>query len=201
MHIIYIENISRNKVRISLDNDDHFIIDEKLWNSFGFKTGDFVEEEFINKLYDEYFLIQAKRKALTLLKMRDHSKKELSDKLKMKGYPQKVITQAVDYVISFHYVDDERYAQNYINYKGRNKSKKELFYELSMKGIDTSSLKKDEDLFEMHDDKETIRNILSKRLKNFEALDLKEKERMTRYLARRGFAASDIFFVYNELGI
>lgn len=201
MYILYIEKISRNKVRISLDNDEHFIIDEKQWNSFGIKTGDFIDEEFINKLYNEYFLVQAKRKALMLLKMRDHSKKELTDKLKLKGFPNSVVAQAVDYVISFRYIDDERYAQNYINFKGKNKSKKELFYELSMKGIDTYSLKEDEDIFEMHDDKETIRNILSKRVKCFEDLDLKEKERMTRYLARRGFAASDIFFVYNELGI
>ena len=74
MYILYIEKISRNKVRISLDNDEHFIIDEKQWNSFGIKTGDFIDEEFINKLYNEYFLVQAKRKALMLLKMRDHSK-------------------------------------------------------------------------------------------------------------------------------
>lgn len=201
MQISYIEKIAGHKVRIFLDNDEKFIIDEKQWNAFELTIGDRIEEDFMDQLYNEYFLPQAKRKALLLLKSRDQSEKELIQKLKQSGYPDMVIRKAVDYVISFHYVDDERYAYNYIHFRGKNKSKKELEYELSRKGIDIHLLKKDEIFLESHDDKEVIRNILDKRWGDKSELDFKEKERMTRYLVRRGFCASNIFSVYHELGI
>lgn len=201
MKISYIEKVTRHKVRISLDNDENFIIEEKQWNAFGLTIGDWIEDDFIDRLYNEYFLPQAKRKALLLLKSRDQSEKELIQKLKQSGYPDLVIRKAVDYVISFHYIDDERYAYNYIHFRGKNKSKKELEYELSRKGIDIHLLKKDENFLESHDDREAIRNIIEKRWGEKKEPDLKEKERMTRYLVRRGFAASNIFSVYHELGI
>lgn len=201
MQISYIERISKNKVRVSLDQDEEFIINEKQWKSFGLDIGDLIDDDFINRLYMEYFLPQAKRKALMLLKSRDHSEKELIQKLKSSGYPNKVIKQAVDYMISFHYIDDERYAHNYINYRGKNKSKKKLYYELSMKGINLNTLKTEDSLMISHDDRDAIRNILCKRWGENKEPEIKEKERMTRYLARHGFAAGDIFSVYRELGI
>ena len=91
--------------------------------------------------------------------------------------------------------------KEYSKHSKINKSKKELLHELSMKGIDSGALKADEFLMDSIDDKASIRNIINKRWKALDLVDLKEKERMTRYLARHGFAASDVFSVYKELGI
>ena len=58
-----------------------------------------------------------------------------------------------------------------------------------------------EDDMKLPDDKETIRWLLMKRWGEEPSPDIKEKERMMRYLGRRGFHGGDILSVYRDLGI
>ena len=56
-------------------------------------------------------------------------------KLKQGGYPQACIDLALEYVKSFHYVDDYRYACTYINYRQDRMSRYQLKVKLYGKGI------------------------------------------------------------------
>ena len=126
---------------------------------------------------------------------------ELVRKLKTAGYPESVINKTLVYIDQYHYLDDERFAENYIMSRGKIKSKKELLYALSLKGLDRDSIKQSEVFNEICDDRLTIRALIEKRWGSDGQPDLKEKDRMTRYLARRGFCAEDIFSVYREKNI
>ena len=201
MLISYVEKYSKSKQKITLADGDSFILPERDWKSLGVEAGEDMDDALLEKFYREYLLPKAKLRALNLLKMRDRSHKELVSRLKQDGYPQVIIQQAMDYVNSYHYVDDTRFAKNYIEYKGSRKSRTELAYELSQKGIDISALAEREDGMTLPDDKETIRALLKKRWGEAAAPDMKEKERMMRYLSRRGFRGGDILSVYRDLGI
>jgi regulatory protein len=201
MVIAYIEPAGRSKVRVTLADGENFIISEKDWLSFGGKAGEDMDDFLLEKLYDEYLLPKAKLRALNLLKLRDRSWQELSLRLKMDGYPESIVRQALAYVDSYHYVDDTRFARNYVAYKGHKKSRRELEYELSAKGIDLRSMAGSEEDIELPEDRETIRNLLEKRWGENPSPDKKEKERMMRYLGRRGFRGGDILSVYHDLGI
>lgn len=201
MLISYVEKYGRSKQKITLADGDSFIISEKDWKAFGAEAGEDMDDGLIEKLYREYLLPKAKLRTLNLLKVRDRSHKELISRLKQDGYPETVIRQAMDYVDSYHYVDDIRFAKNYIEYKGGRKSRRELAYELSQKGIDITSLTEGEDGIVLPDDRETIRALLEKRWGADAAPDVKEKERMMRCLGRRGFRGGDILSVYRDLGI
>ena len=76
-----------------------------------------------------------------------------------------MIHKVMEYVDGYHYLDDVRFARNYVDYKGGRKSRRELAYELRGKGIDLNTVSADESL-ELPDDKETIRSILFKTLGN-----------------------------------
>ena len=78
----------------------------------------------------EELLKEAKLKALQLLTGMDRTENQLREKLKQKEYPTEIVEQAIEYVKSFGYINDERYAQRYIEYKKTRKSKKELYMEL-----------------------------------------------------------------------
>lgn len=201
MQISYVEKKGKNKVQITLQDSECFLMNEKEWKSFDINAGDDVEEQFFIKLYHEYFLPKAKLKALNLLKSRDHSEKELYQKLKISGFPDSVIKKAIEYIHSYHYIDEHRIARNYVTYQGQMKSRKEILYNLSIKGIDIQTIMDKDNFMEEHDDHKTILNILLKRWGDDPTPDLKEKERMMRYLARRGFAAHDIFSAFQDLGI
>lgn len=200
MYISYIERLNQKKLSITLDNDETLIISEKEFSQL--KQDDHtIDDDKLKLFFDEYLLPKAKLKALNLLKVRDHSKKELIQKLMRAGFPKSVIDRTMEYIDSYHYIDDERFAYNYVAYRGKMKSRKELRYELATKGIDLDRLNHSAEYMDDLDDQTTIRMILEKKWGTDITVDLKEKDRMTRYLFRRGFGSSDIFSVYRELGI
>lgn len=201
MYISYAEKITKKKIRVTLEDGESFVLDEKDWLSFGMAVGDEIDAVFLKRLYEEYFRPKCQMKALNLLTSRDYSEKELLQKLKRSGYPDTVIQMTLEYVRSYHYLDDERYAKNYITYKGNRKSRRELSYNLSMKGIDLNAVIEAEDSIQLPDDRTTIKTLLIKRWGEHPMPEIKEKDRMTRYLARHGFLAGDVYSVYQELGI
>ena len=199
MQVTYTEKTGKTKIRVELDNGDSFVMNERDWNRLDLNTGESVDESRLYEFYRDYFLPKAKQKALNLLRMRDRSRLELEQKLRYDGYPGPVIRETFAYIDQYHYLDDRRFAKNYIEYRKHKKSRRELEYELSLKGIHLGELVDEEDT--LPDDQETIRNLILKKWGEEPAPDMKEKERMIRYLGRHGFHMSDIRKVYRDLGI
>ena len=83
----------------------------------------------------EEMIQHAKKKALRLLEVQDRTEQQLYQKLIEQGYPESVVEQAIFYVKSFHYIDDSRYAGNYVRYRQETKSKRQLKLELYKKGV------------------------------------------------------------------
>ena len=93
---------------------------------------------------------------------------------------------------SFGYVNDRRYAENYVMSAGRKKSRSALRSFLLEKGIseeDTEAA-----LAELPvDEGELIRELLGKKAGEPRKMDEKELRRVFGYLARRGFSPGDIW--------
>ena len=92
------------------------------------------EEEW-ERFQQEILLPRAKRRVLYILQSAARSEAWLVEKLKSEYYPEVVIEQTMDYVKSFHYVDDRRMAESYIRCRLKEKSRKEIEQQLYGKGI------------------------------------------------------------------
>ncbi|MCP6059851.1 hypothetical protein NL388_31820, partial [Klebsiella pneumoniae] len=57
---------------------------------------------------------RAKIRAMHLLQKREYTVAQLKEKLEKGCYPERIIEDALDYVASFHYTDDLRFALQYI---------------------------------------------------------------------------------------
>ena len=79
---------------------------------------------------------KAKQQAMLLLQRMDRTEAELRQKLKEKGYPVQAQDCAVNYVKAYHYIDDERYANYYIEKNQKKKGRRLIQMELEKKGID-----------------------------------------------------------------
>ena len=64
-------------------------------------------------------MMKAYDKALSLLAMREHTAKEIKDKLTRKGYSDDDITDAVERLISENAISEERFAESYIRSRMR----------------------------------------------------------------------------------
>lgn len=136
--------------------------------------------------------IRAKKRALHLLERMDRTEHQLREKLMASDYPEEVVEEAIEYVKSFHYIDDKRYAENFTRYRKENLSRQQIKQKLMLKGVDrdTISLAIEEEYDA--DEREHIRKFLEKKHFDGSSKDEGEFRRVYNYLLRRGFRSNDI---------
>ena len=137
---------------------------------------------------------RAKLRCMHLLEKRDYTEKELRQKLTAgkTEYTQEEMDIAIDYVKSFHYVDDGRYACKYIEAMSSRKSRRQIEQELYQKGVDKELIQEAFEVTGEVPEEEQIARWMEKRNFHSEEADLKEKQRMYAFLARKGFRAENI---------
>ena len=150
------------------------------------------EEQYI-QIRREVIGRRAKKRAMHLLEQMNRTELELRRKLADGEYPEDLIDEALAYVKSYHYVDDERYADCYVRLRGTAKSTGKLRMELQQKGVERDVAERVLASYEEERDEcAMIRDLLQKRHYDPQTADQKEQRRMYGYLQRRGFRSSDI---------
>lgn len=147
---------------------------------------------------------KAAGKAMCLLEHMDRTEKNLRDRLSQAGFSREAVQEALDYVKSFGYINDERYAQYYISYRLGIKSKRKIFQELQQKGVDRQIIQdawEEVSAYEEADEKEMIRKLVRKKYEPGSELEPGELRRLYGYLERRGFRWQDIQSVLDEEGL
>lgn len=104
--------------------------------------------------------------ALSYLEHRERSANEVKSHLKSKGFQDKEIEEELQSLNELHYVDDERYCEDYIRYgKGKGRGPVRLQLELKEKGIDSELIQNTlEDNFNRLTEKEAAHKEAEKML-------------------------------------
>ena len=130
--------------------------------------------------------------ALRILTPRDHSKYELVQKLKQRGFSRDDIDDAISACVRFDYINDVRTAQIYIRQlKRKGYGKKRIRLELNKKRLKGDRIQGilDQSVSEA-DEREGAARILKKNIKRFEREKdrLKRRDKIYRFLNARGFS-------------
>ncbi len=129
----------------------------------------------------------------------DRTEAQLRDKLLAAEFEPEIVDQAIAYVKSFGYLDDERYVRNYIEYRSHQKSRRQLEQELQFrKGVPSEVIQKVYEELDPTDEKELIRRHLEKKHYCPEACDEKQQQKLIASLMRKGFRMGDILSVMKE---
>ena len=142
--------------------------------------------------------------ALRILTRRDHSKHELKQKLKGRGYAADVIDEVITECERLEYIDDQRTAQVFIRQLHRKGyGRKRIRYELDLKGlrgkdIQTVLSKNIADA----DEYQCAQKIFQKHARRFdrEKEVLKRKDKIYRFLYGRGFSKTMISELVRKIG-
>ncbi len=138
-------------------------------------------------------LKRAKLRAMHLLNTMGRTEYQLRQKLVHDLYPEDVIEQAIAYVKSFGYINDKEYARSYIDSRKDKKSRKELYMQLSQKGVDKELLEEVfDEYYDSVDSQTAIRKLLDKKKYDPEQSSPKDTQKILGYLMRKGFSYEDI---------
>ena len=143
--------------------------------------------------------------AVRMLTRRDHTRYEIRQKLKQRGFGSDDILAAVAECERLNYIDDERTARIYIGQLVRRGfGFRRIAIELKKKGLQGKSI---EDILEQQqteiDEREIARRVLQKKIKSFEreSNPKKRRDKIYRFLDYRGFnrsLISDLIREYNQ---
>ena len=148
-----------------------------------------------NTLLTEVLNKRAAVRAMNLLKSRDYARQELIDRLSKDYYPEASISYALDYVEHYGYINDYRYAQNYLQFKGSSKSRKQITVYLHKKGIASDIIEQvcDEYYGESEDIQlNLIVEQMRKKAARIQDFSYENKMKLMAYFYRKGFEAETI---------
>ena len=188
MTVTRTEPCGKTKYRIYLDGEPAFILYKGEMKKLDIREGQSISRETEEQIRSEILLRRAKLRAMHLLEDMDRTETELRDKLRRGEYPDDVVEKAIDYVSSFGYIDDVRYAENYILGRKDLKSRREIRAVLAKKGISGEDIEQAFSACYSEDSEaEAERSILRKRKFSPESADRAQMQKMYGYLARKGF--------------
>ncbi len=195
MVVTQISEVSKSRCKVYINQEFAFVLYKGELRLYKVSEG----KEIAQKTYDELMGVvlpkRAKLRAMNLLQKRSYTEKQLRDKLIEGFYPEKIIDEAIEYVQSFHYIDDYQYAVDYISCYEARKARKKLEMELIMKGVSKMVI---EDAFREWENKggnqdevAMIQKLLEKKHYSPEC-DMKEKNRIYGFLLRKGFSMEKV---------
>ncbi|MCM8800660.1 MAG: recombination regulator RecX [Candidatus Omnitrophica bacterium] len=145
---------------------------------------------------------QAKDYAFLLLRFRPRTEKEISQRLKKKGFSEEVIEKILVFLRKNNFINDASFAQAWIESRlkkplGINRIKQELI----LKGIDKAIIdSKINEILKDYSEEKIVTEIARKRFKRLENLPIdKTKRRIYDYLLRRGFSQEIVNDVISRL--
>lgn len=202
MMITEILPVTKQKYRVVTDEQLAFILYKGELSHYHLQAGRELTEQEFHRIQEEVLIKRAKLRAMHLLTARDYTELQLRNKLEQGEYTQEAVDIAIEYVRSWHYLDDQRYMEQYLTGFSGNKSRRQLEQELQQKGISKEMIaafrQKQEDIGEPQDETELILGLLNKRCKDPRRVDEKEKRRHYAYLMRKGFDSGDIRRAWDE---
>lgn len=197
MIITRFERIEKSKVRIYIDEECAFRITEKELEKLSLEEGQSLQHEQYDRLIAVLIYPKAIEKALSILKFMDRCEQELRRKLSKEDYQEDIIDRVIEYVKHYGYLNDERFATNFVRARKNRKSKLIIKNELQQKGISKDII----DIvlvmeYEAEDIEDSeiiaIRKAIAKRTKAPGELSSKERQKLIASLYRKGFALDKI---------
>lgn len=202
MQVTRIEELTKSRSKIYIDGEFAFVLYKGELRIHHVKEGENLAEEVYRTIMEEVLPKRAKLRAMNLLKNREYTTVQLRGKLEQGLYPQEVIEETLDYVASFHYTDDMRYALQYITCHENDRSRRRIEQDLQGKGIARETIQAVWDTWESNggeqDEEGMMRRLLEKRGYSPDTADYTERQRQAAFLMRKGFSGESIRRVLRE---
>ena len=190
-----------NKIHISVDGEYVTTVDIDYWYTQSIRDSDEITQEELTALLDAVSFRRAYNKGLDLLSRRDHTKKELVQKLS-KNVPNDIAIRVSEKIDSMGLINEENYARIYADELVRRKgmSAFRVKQELLKRGIDRET--SDYVVSQLDtDSKECIINLLNTKFAYRNLENEKELKRTINALIRLGYQYGEIKSALEEQGI
>jgi regulatory protein len=179
----------KERVNVYLDDKFGFGIDLENFVKLGLKVEQELTDEEIADIVKKAEFQKTLDKLLRFATLRPRSEKEIKDYFRRKKVHESMHSELFDRLNRLELIDDEKFAKWWIEQRQafRPKPKRVIGGELRMKGINKDIINKvlgEEEI----DEEKMAKELLEKKMYKWENLeDFELKQKMSQYLAQKGF--------------
>lgn len=130
---------------------------------------------------------KARLRCMKLLEYSDRTEMQLRRRLEEGGFPPFAVDSAIEYVRKFHYLDDRRYAENYLLQQQEKKSRRRIAQDLMQKGVEAAVVEEVMEAGEQREDAAADK-LLKKHARGKDITQEKVRWSLVRYLTGKGFS-------------
>ena len=203
MVVTKVEMLTKIKYKVYLDEEFAFVLYKGELSHYRIVEGNLLEEDTVQEILQKVICKRAKLRAMHLLEDMDRSESALREKLRQGLYPPEAVEAAISYVKSFGYLDDARYAENFVQSRKASKSRREILYQLCQKGVSREiaqqvvegcayEQRKPVLCFDGQGETEAILKIIEKKRVDLRTATPEQMQKLYGHLARKGFRYEDI---------
>lgn len=189
----------KGRMAIYLNDEFAFVLYKGELSKYKLQIGMELSDDLYSTICNETLLKRARLRGMNLLMKQDRTEADIRRKLIEGGYPIDIVRDAILYLKSFHYIDDERFATDYFNAKMSSLSRKDICRKLREKGIPDSIISSVCDTLMPEDNIEVIKRLMLKKCNNPAQLEYEDKMKLFSSLYRKGFDINSIEKAFNEL--
>lgn len=200
MLVTELVELDKKRIRVLLEGGESFVLYRGEVKNYSIREGEELPPAQYGEIRSEVLTKRAKKRAMHLLEKMDRTEAQLRAKLKQGFYPEDIVDEAIAYVKSYRYLDDARYAENYVQGQKGRKSQRRIYMDLLGKGIPKGLITQAlEEGYQAGQEQELILKWVQKKGYSSSKADLKEKQKMYQSLLRKGFHSDDILHVLDYL--
>lgn len=188
---IEVQKKNKSRVNVYVDEEFTFACDAELVYIYRLKANDNIDVDKIVEIAKEDNFKKAKRDALRIIEKSYKTEKEVYNKLIAKGYEEPMVNKAIEFLDSYNFVDDEKYAKAYVKDKIKAQGRDKISYSLAAKGIDSDTIKESLAAIDVEAEFDGAKKL---GIKKYEALVKRESDKrkvqmkLKQFLASKGYS-------------
>lgn len=180
---------NQKRVNINIDGVFGFGLDLENFIRLGLKVNQRLTENEVEEIIKKGEFQKCLDKIINFAMVRPRSEREIKDYYRRKKIPESIQEELINRLKKLELLDDIKFAQWWVRQRleFKNKSKKDISFELRQKGIDSNTIKNILDDSEI-DEVKIATELITKKLYKWQKYNEKEKkQKISQYLAGKGF--------------
>jgi regulatory protein len=127
-----------------------------------------------------------------LLKYRERSQREINYRLQRRGFSTAVIQRVIEYLRQNNYLNEERFAQNYIKEKiTKGIGRRKIYFGLKKLGVDQQYIEEQIANIDEQDYYQALRKVIGRKREHYKSKKY-PRVKLWRFLLQRGYYSDEI---------
>lgn len=179
---------SKDRFSVFIDGEFAFgISDFDLYN-LKIRVGDTIDEYRMKEIENVISVDKCKNYAVNLVSKKMYTKKEITDKMTNKGYSLTAVSEVLDILEEYGYINDEVFAKLYVKEYGRKYGATKIKFSLKLKGIPDEII---EESLADFDNRDQLVDLIRHKSK-INLNDYKEYSKIMRSFMSKGFSFDEV---------